>query len=122
MIHLRIVAPEDVAHRALELLCGSPAVINVVHLHAAAKKPRGDVILCDVAREDASLILADLKELEIPRVGSIAVEHIDTAISDAADAAEKAARGPAVGCRRLGGGRGAHERGDGAVVLLRRCS
>jgi len=93
MIHLRIVAPEEVAHRALELLCSSPAVINVVHLHAAAKKPRGDVILCDIAREDASLILADLKELEIPRVGSIAVEHIDTAISDAADEAEKAAEG-----------------------------
>ena len=51
------------------------------------------MILCDVTREDASVILGDLKELEIPRVGSIAVEHIDTAISDAADAAEKAAPG-----------------------------
>ena len=79
--------------QALELLCGSPAVLNVVHLHAAAKKPEGDVILCDVAREEASVIIGDLKELEIPRVGSIAVENIDTAISDAADAAEKAAPG-----------------------------
>jgi uncharacterized hydrophobic protein (TIGR00271 family) len=93
MIHLRIVAPEGPAHRALELLCASPAVINVVHLHGASKKPKGDVILCDVAREDASVILSDLKELEIPKVGSIAVEHIDTAISDAAIAAEKAAPG-----------------------------
>src|SRR5215208_1687664 len=47
MIHLRIVAPEEAAHKALE----------------------------------------------IPRVGSIAVEHIDTALSDAAVAAEKAAPG-----------------------------
>ena len=39
------------------------------------------------------MIIGDLKELEIPRVGSIAVEHIDTALSDAADAAEKAAPG-----------------------------
>jgi uncharacterized hydrophobic protein (TIGR00271 family) len=93
MIHLRIVAPEEAAHSALELLCGSPAVINVVHLHAASKKPRGDVILCDVAREDASVIISDLKELDIPKLGSIAVEHIDTAISDAAIAAEKAAPG-----------------------------
>jgi uncharacterized hydrophobic protein (TIGR00271 family) len=93
MIHLRIVAPEDAAHKALDLLCASPAVINVVHLHAASKKPEGDVILCDVAREDASVLLSDLKELEIPRLGSIAVEHIDTAISDAAVAAEKAAPG-----------------------------
>jgi uncharacterized hydrophobic protein (TIGR00271 family) len=93
MIHLRIIAPEEVAHQALELLSGSPAVINVVHLHGASKKPEGDVILCDVAKEDASIILSDLKELDIPAQGSIAVEHIDTAISDAAVAAEKAAPG-----------------------------
>jgi uncharacterized hydrophobic protein (TIGR00271 family) len=93
MIHLRIVAPEEVAHKALEILYGSPAVLNVVHLHAAAKKPDGDLVLCDVAREEASVIIGDLKELEIPRVGSIAVEHIDTALSDAAVEAEKAAPG-----------------------------
>jgi uncharacterized hydrophobic protein (TIGR00271 family) len=93
MIHLRIVAPEEIAHQALELLSGSPAVINVVHLHGASKKPEGDVILCDVAKEDASIILSDLKELDIPAQGSIAVEHIDTAISDAAAAAEEAAPG-----------------------------
>jgi uncharacterized hydrophobic protein (TIGR00271 family) len=93
MIHLRIVAPEEAAHKALEILHGSPAVLNVVHLHAAAKKPDGDLILCDVAREEASVIIGDLKELDIPRTGSIAVEHIETALSDAADAAEKAAPG-----------------------------
>jgi uncharacterized hydrophobic protein (TIGR00271 family) len=93
MIHLRIVAPEDAAHKALEILKASPAVLNVVHLHAAAQKPEGDVILCDVAREEASVIIGDLKELDIPHVGSIAVEHIETALSDAAVAAEEAAPG-----------------------------
>src|SRR5918994_1263397 len=93
MIHLRIVAPEEAAHKALEILHASPAVLNVVHLHAAASKPEGDLILCDVAREEASVIIGDLKELDIPHVGSIAVEHIDTALSDAAVAAEKAAPG-----------------------------
>lgn len=93
MIHLRIVAPEKVAHQALEVLTGSPGVLNIVHLHGVAKKPDGDVILCDVAREEASVVIADLKELEIPRVGSIAVEHIDTTLSEAAEAAEKAAPG-----------------------------
>lgn len=93
MIHLRIVAPEEVAHRALEVLDGSPAVLNIVHLPGVAAKPDGDLILCDVAREDASVILGDLKELDIPRVGSIAVENIDIALSDAADAAEQAAPG-----------------------------
>jgi len=93
VIHLRIVAPEDVAHQALARLADSDAVLNIVHLHGAAQKPDGDVILCDVAREEASVILGDLKELDIPRVGSIAVEHIDTSLSDRAEAAEKAAPG-----------------------------
>ena len=93
MIHLRIVAPEELAHRTLEVLAASPAVLNIVHLHGVARKPEGDVILCDVAREEASVVLSDLKDLEIPRVGSIAIEHIETALSDAADAAEKAAPG-----------------------------
>jgi uncharacterized hydrophobic protein (TIGR00271 family) len=93
MIHLRIVAPEDVAHKALELLCASPAAINVIHLPAASWKPKGDVILCDVAREEASVIISDLKELDVPRLGSIAVEHVDISLSDAAKAAEKAAPG-----------------------------
>jgi uncharacterized hydrophobic protein (TIGR00271 family) len=93
MIHLRIVAPKDRAHQALDLLCASTSVVNVVHLHDAAYKPEGDVILCDVASEDASVIISDLKELQIHERGSIAVEHIDIAISDVAVAAEKAAPG-----------------------------
>ena len=39
MIHLRIVAPERCAHQALELLERSDSVINVIHLHGAARKP-----------------------------------------------------------------------------------
>lgn len=93
MVHLRIVAPEDAARHALDLLCASDSVLNVVHLEGASRKPEGDVILCDVAREDASVIISDLRELEIPATGSIAVEFIDTEISDAAVAAERAAPG-----------------------------
>lgn len=51
------------------------------------------MILCDVAREDASVIVGDLKEFEIEREGSIAMEDVDSLISDAADAAERAAAG-----------------------------
>jgi len=93
VIHLRIVAPERCAHQALELLERSDSVINVIHLHGAARKPEGDVILCDVAREDGSVILGDLRDLGIHHDGSIAIEMIDTALSDAAREAEKAAAG-----------------------------
>src|SRR4051812_4451398 len=90
---MRIIAPEDRAHQALDVLSASASVINIVHLHGVAHRPDGDVILCDVAREDASVILGDLKALELHKVGSIAIEDVDTAISEAADRAEKAAGG-----------------------------
>jgi uncharacterized hydrophobic protein (TIGR00271 family) len=93
MVHLRIVAPRDKAHAALALLEASDSVINVIHLHDVARKPDGDVILCDVAREDASVVIADLKDLSIHRQGTIAVELVDTAISHAADQAERHAAG-----------------------------
>jgi uncharacterized hydrophobic protein (TIGR00271 family) len=93
MVHLRIVAPGEIARKILDLLCGSPAVLNVVHLAGASHKPQGDVILCDVTREDASVIIGDLKELRVHELGSIAVEDLDSAISTAYDAAEKASPG-----------------------------
>ena len=93
MLHLRIVAPTELAARALELLCTADSVCNVIHLPDAARQPAGDVILCDVAREDASVILSDLRELGIPVEGSIAIEVIDTQLSQYAEEAKRAARG-----------------------------
>lgn len=93
MVHLRIVAPRAHADRALEIFERTESVINVIVMRDVARKPPGDVILCDVAREDASVVLSDLRGLEIDQVGSIAVELIDTALSQASIDAEKAAVG-----------------------------
>jgi uncharacterized hydrophobic protein (TIGR00271 family) len=93
MVHLRIVAPREQAHAALALLDTLGSVINVIHLHDVARKPDGDVILCDVAREDASIVIGDLKDLGIHRDGTIAVEVVDSAISHAAELAERHAAG-----------------------------
>jgi uncharacterized hydrophobic protein (TIGR00271 family) len=93
MVHLRIVVPSYQAEHALDLLNNTPSVVNLIYLERAAHRPEGDVILCDVAREDASVIISDLRELNIDREGSIAMETIDSQISDAALAAEKAAAG-----------------------------
>ncbi len=93
MVHLRIVAPADRSQKVVDLLERSPAACNLIFLPGAARKPAGDVILCDLAREEASVLIADLKELEIHRDGSIALEQIDSQLSAAADRAERAARG-----------------------------
>src|SRR3954454_19409732 len=93
MMSVRIVVPEELAERTLELLCTAPAVTSVVHLKGAARRPRGDLILADVAREDASVIVSALKELGIPRVGTIALQTVDSAISDEAERADAEAEG-----------------------------
>ncbi|HEY6762934.1 MAG TPA: DUF389 domain-containing protein [Baekduia sp.] len=93
MVHLRIVAPADHAARALEVLESTESVVNVVHLPGAARKPTGDVIMADVAREDASVVIADLRQLGIAERGSISIEPIETQLSAAAAAAERQAAG-----------------------------
>jgi uncharacterized hydrophobic protein (TIGR00271 family) len=87
------VAPEELSDRVVHLLCAAEAVTNVVRFRDVAHKPEGDLILCDIAREDASVIIDDLKDMGIPERGSIAVELIDSSISKVATAAEKAAHG-----------------------------
>jgi uncharacterized hydrophobic protein (TIGR00271 family) len=93
MVHLRIVVPSYQAEHVLDLLQHTPSVCNLIYLERAARKPEGDVILCDVAREDASVIVSDLRELHVDLEGSISMEDIDSQISAAGDRAEKAAVG-----------------------------
>jgi uncharacterized hydrophobic protein (TIGR00271 family) len=93
MVHLRIVVPSHQTDHVVNLLEHSPSASNLILLAGAARKPEGDVILVDVAREDASVIVSDLRELEVDREGSIAMEDVDSQISEAAVRAEKAASG-----------------------------
>ncbi len=77
----------------LEVLERSAAVSHIVHLPDVARRPPGDVVLCDVAREAASILLLDLQELGVPEHGAIAVERPATVLSRAADRSERAAPG-----------------------------
>ena len=93
MVHLRIVSPPDRTDRVMQVLECTSSVISIIRLPAAATRPDGDVILCDVAREDASVVISDLKALDIHEDGSIALEEVDTAISRRAEEAEEHAPG-----------------------------
>jgi uncharacterized hydrophobic protein (TIGR00271 family) len=93
MIHLRIVVPEGLSQKVLNLLEAAPSAYNLVFLAGAARQPVGDVILCDIAREEASVVIDDLKELGVAKDGSIALEQIDSEISEMAKLAERAAPG-----------------------------
>ena len=93
MVHLRIVAPASEARQAVDLLARVASAVTLIHVPGAARTPEGDLILVDVAREDASVIVSDLKELDIHRCGSIAIESSETHISELEDEAEKNAPG-----------------------------
>jgi uncharacterized hydrophobic protein (TIGR00271 family) len=83
MVHMRIVVPNYQAEHVLDLLNHTSSVCNLIYLERAARRPEGDVILCDVAREDASVIVSDLRELHVDREGSIAMEDVTSEISAA---------------------------------------
>ena len=93
MLHLRLVSPPETVPQVLEYLTGLRSVTNVVHLPRAAQKPRGDLVLCDVAREDGSVVLGTLGTLGLSSEGSIAVLNVDVSLSEAARQAERYAEG-----------------------------
>ena len=108
VIHLRIVSPPDRSDRVLELLERDRAVCNVIFLEGAARAPAGDVVLADVAREDASVVLSHLRKLRLEEDGSIAIEDIDAHISRAGGSRRGVREGRAERRGRVGGGRGTH--------------
>ena len=75
------------------MLKAAPEVTNVWHMPGAASKPEGDVVSCDVAKEEGTSILRELRELGLERFGSIAMESVDASISNVARDAERAAPG-----------------------------
>jgi uncharacterized hydrophobic protein (TIGR00271 family) len=93
VLHLRVISPAECTSELIDLLGGAGGVTNVVVLHGAAHRPKGDVVLFDVAREAANEIIERLKELGLAEEGSIAVERVDLSLSRAADTAEAEAPG-----------------------------
>ena len=93
IVHLRLVVPTEGAEPVLAALAASPAVVNIVRIPGAAIKPAGDLVLCDVAREEVSVIVEQLRRLGVERDGSISIETVESAISAAARQAALAAAG-----------------------------
>jgi uncharacterized hydrophobic protein (TIGR00271 family) len=93
MLHLRIVSPSDRTDVVLDVVRSDPATANVSVLRGAAIDPAGDLVLFDVAREGVNDIIVTLRELGLHHDGSIAIEHVDVSVSDAAATAEQRAPG-----------------------------
>ncbi|MEU7831928.1 MULTISPECIES: DUF389 domain-containing protein [unclassified Nonomuraea] len=93
MLHLRLITPSTRTEEVTAVLDECTGVTNVAVLPGAAREPKGDLILCDVAREAANEVIDRLKWVQDE--GSIAVEQVHLALSKVAtDAVEEAPGDP----------------------------
>jgi uncharacterized hydrophobic protein (TIGR00271 family) len=80
----------------LRLLETNPAVTHLCVTENGARKPSGDVVSFDVARESATEVLQALRDLGLEHKGAIVVERLDVTISESASKAEQDAPGEPV--------------------------
>ncbi|WP_147133020.1 DUF389 domain-containing protein [Stackebrandtia albiflava] len=81
MLHLRVVSPADRTEAVCRALDEYDGVTNVVVLTGAARRPVGDVVLCDVNRETANQVLDVFDSLGVSVRGSVTAERIDLSLS-----------------------------------------
>ena len=74
LVHLRLTVPDDLTERVSELLIGHDCTTNVTVQAGVVSKPRGDLVECDVAREEAGSLLRTLDEMELDQRGAILIE------------------------------------------------
>jgi uncharacterized hydrophobic protein (TIGR00271 family) len=96
MLHLRIIAPATRTEDVLKVVDSTIGTAHVAVLPGAARDPEGDLVLCDVAREAADDLLADLRGLGLPQDGAVVVESVELALSDRAEQAKVDAPGEGV--------------------------
>jgi uncharacterized hydrophobic protein (TIGR00271 family) len=96
MLHVRLIAPPESTLDVLGLLDDNPAVTHLCVTENGARKPSGDVVSFDVARESASEVLEGLRDLGLEHKGAIVVERLDITISESASKAEQEAPGEPV--------------------------
>lgn len=93
MIHMQLRVPPHLSEEVVSLLSEDDGVTNVAVFEDAYCKPDGCLVIADVAREGAHSITTRLHSLGLHRDGSIMLTEPATLLSDAAEAAEKAAPG-----------------------------
>ncbi|MDQ0374217.1 DUF389 domain-containing protein [Cellulomonas humilata] len=93
MLHLRISVPADLTSGVVDVLERAPAVSSLAVFDGASRRPVGDVVLADIAREAANGVLDELLELGVQREGTLKIEPVDTWVSRPGFDAEQLAPG-----------------------------
>ncbi|MEO7350984.1 MAG: DUF389 domain-containing protein [Marmoricola sp.] len=93
VLHLRLRVPGDLTDQVVALLVVDETVTNLAVVPGGFRKPPGCLVLADVARESATGVVQQLRELDLQHRGSISIDEIDTILSDEAARAERVAPG-----------------------------
>jgi uncharacterized hydrophobic protein (TIGR00271 family) len=93
VLHLRVIAPEDLRDDVIGVLRREVGVANLLLYPGAALDPPGDEITADLARECANNVIRALKDLDVQHRGAITLEVLDTVLSSRAHRAEDEAEG-----------------------------
>lgn len=93
MLHVRVTAPAAACDKAIAAIRGDDTAANLAVVRGASLDGSGDLLLFDVARENANSVITKLTDLGITESGSISISESSTVLSGAADAAEAAAPG-----------------------------
>jgi uncharacterized hydrophobic protein (TIGR00271 family) len=93
LLHLRVTVPPDQVEDVLDLLDRHVGVAHLVHLPGVVRRPTGDLVLCDVARESVDEVVDALQERGVEEHGGISIESVDSALSRTSDRAVQRAPG-----------------------------
>ncbi|MFC5177421.1 DUF389 domain-containing protein [Nocardioides taihuensis] len=74
LTHLRLTVPADLTERVQQLLLDHECTTNVTLQTGVVLQPEGDLVECDVAREQAEQVLRALDDLGLDERGGIVVE------------------------------------------------
>jgi uncharacterized hydrophobic protein (TIGR00271 family) len=81
VLHLRVSTPEALSDAVIATLERDAAVSSLAVVRGASVRPRGDVILADVAREGVNEVVDRLRALGVPDEGSIHVVPVPAWLS-----------------------------------------
>jgi len=93
MLHVQVITPADRSDSVVDLLLQDPTVANVVVVPGASRQPVGDLVMFDLARENASAVIDRLRRLDIHETGTITFHESGVQFSRAAKVAETMAPG-----------------------------
>ncbi len=91
MITVRVCCTSDLTAAVVDVFEAIPTLSTLAVLEGALRRPPGDIVEADVARESANTVVEALHDLGVPREGSIQLLPVATYVSRSGLTAEERA-------------------------------